>query len=115
MEVSENDKRLLADLIIYYIRKDFEIVHLSKNLVNTIRLEKTNNGYAVIIPAEMYDISQFRKKGVVVHNNKGSYANEIDSSGGFSGQHKNYVDRAINSAIQNWLGRLRIKAEVKKL
>ena len=32
----------------------------------------------------------------------GSYAEEVDKTGGFSGEHKDYVERCIRKGIEKW-------------
>lgn len=109
MRVSANDVQLLADLIDDGIQADFMLIHLSANLMETIEIEVTPIGFNVIIPAEMYDIDLWMKKGAIVYKGTGSYADEVDISGGWSGSHIGYVDRAIDSAIIRWLNILGTK------
>jgi hypothetical protein len=100
--VSSEDMRLLAMLIEDEIKKEFSVAFLSGNLKNSIKIEKGNgNGYNVIIPAELYDIGEWKKTGVKVYK-QGSYASMVDKDGGFSGTHKDYVNRCINKAITRW-------------
>lgn len=100
--VSSEDMRLLALLIEDELKKEFSFTFLSGNLKNSIRIEKgEGNGYNIIIPAQLYDINEWKKTGVKVHR-PGSYAAEVDKTGGFSGKHKNYVDRCIEKALTKW-------------
>lgn len=106
-------KEQLARLIVEQIKEEFKIKHLSLNLVNTIKVYSGVEGsWFVEIPAEMYDFKIFRKSGAVVPIGKGSYASKIDNTGGFSGTHKDYIDRCINKAIQIWLKQNNINGKV---
>ena len=97
-------KEQLANLIVECIKQDFEVKFLSQNLINTINVyQKEDETFVIEIPAVMYDLKVFKKKGVVIHNNYGSYASRIDSTGGFSGQHKDYINRSISKAIDLWM------------
>ena len=109
MYVSANDVHLLADLIDEGIQADFMQIHLSRNLMETIKIAVTPTGFEVIIPAEMYDIDKWLKQKVIVYKGTGSYADDVDISGGWSGAHKGYIDNAINSAIYRWLNILATK------
>lgn len=93
----------LSDYIIEYLKEDFETIHLSQNLADTIIVSETQEGFRIEIPAEMYDIAKFRKEGVVVYTGGGSYAEEVNKTGGFSKLHKGYVENAIIQAIQRWV------------
>lgn len=103
----------LVKLILEELRKEFETVRLSGNLINTIKVYKEDGKWIIDIPAQMYDINRYKKSGVVVYNNRGSYASEVDKSGGFSGKHVDYVDRCIANAIQLWMTQNNIKGKVK--
>ena len=107
-------KKRLAELIVERIKANFQNKFISQNLINTISIYETENGWAVDIPAECYDITEFNKKGVVVYNGKGSYAQAVNKSGGFSKSHKNYVEKAINEAIAIWKNEQGIKGKVSK-
>ena len=92
----------LADYIVEYIKADFQTIYLSGNLRDTITIEKTSNGYKIEIPAEMYDVQRFKNTGAIIYTGQGSYASEVDKTGGFSGKHTNYVDRAISLGLFKW-------------
>lgn len=114
MKVTEQMKLDLAELIVQSLQKEFEIVHYTGNLMNTIKIIETENGVAVEIPAERYLFSAYRKKGVIVpYGFGGSYASKIDKTGGFSGKHKGYVEKCINEAITKWMFKHQIKGRVK--
>lgn len=92
----------LTDYIIENIKADFEVVHLSGNLRDTIVVSKTANGFSIEIPAQIYNLPLFRKEGVVVYTGVGSYAQEVNKTGGFSHKHIGYVELAIYNAIERW-------------
>lgn len=100
-----NDKQLmkLAELVQKYIKEDFEAVHLSGNLMETIKINRTATSIEIEVPAERYDIKRFNKEGVIVYTGNGSYAQAVDIWGGFSKTHKNYIEDAIKQAVQEWL------------
>ena len=84
--------------------KDFERIFLSGNLRDTMSVRAAGDGaYELEIPAESYDIGEFRKTGVIVPLNDGtSYASEVDFSGGFSKTHIGYAERAVLDGIGQW-------------
>lgn len=100
--LSSNDLSILTEKIVNKIQANFEEIHLSKNLVNTIEVRRTTFGFEIDIPAEIYDIGKWKKEKVIVYTNQGSYAQQVDVDGGFSGQHINYVENAIQEAISEW-------------
>lgn len=93
----------LAEKIREYIKKDFEEIHLSRNLMDTIVVYATENGFSVDIPAELYDIDKYLNEGVVVYTGGGSYAQEVNQTGGWSGEHEHYVEYSIKKAIFDWV------------
>ena len=106
MEVTNELKKELALIIIELIKQEFKIKHLSMNLVNTLKVYRTeSDSWVVEIPAEMYDISKFKKDGSIIYTKKGSYASKVNDTGGFSGTHNNYIDRCINKALQIWMSK----------
>lgn len=129
--VSDEDLNTLANLIIQKIKENFNNKYMSKNLVNTISIEKTNSGIAVVIPAQTYNMLLFQQKGVVVHTGHGSYANQLNEVGsefyvykGYNKKgskkvkphnHKGYVDNAIKEAIQEWQGMIQEKYKIGKV
>ena len=113
MIYNDKDLKILADLIAKYIREDFEEIHLSGNLMDTIMVTRTTLGFDIDIPAFLYDINTYRKKGVIVYEQSGSYAQEVNITGGFSGKHVNYVERAIEKAIKEWLVKMKVSGKVR--
>lgn len=128
MLVSDEDLMVLANLIAENIKEDFEEKHLSGNLANTIVVEKTDTGVQVIVPAEKYNMSMYMKKGVVIHTGTGSYASRVDEEGSIIrfprsggpgrpkekkiGNHIGYVDKAIDSALDEWSNMMTEKYEI---
>ena len=92
----------LKSYIIEQLENEFAEIYLSRNLIETIKVKEVTEGYIIDIPAEVYDIVIYRDKKVVVYTGEGSYADEVDISGGFSGKHKNYVERAISKSMRIW-------------
>lgn len=103
MIISTLDLQNLANKIVGKIKEDFEVYHISKNLIDTIKITQTSKGIDIDIPAEIYDLKRWFKDRVIVYTGKGSYAQEVDEQGGFSGVHTNYVEDAIKSAIKEWI------------
>ena len=127
--MGEKELELLANIIVANIKEEFEIKHLSKNLVNTISVEMLGDEIKIHIPAQTYNMLLYQHKGVVVHTSHGSYASKLDEEGSSfmiypndtrSGSfrtsprnHKGYIDKVINQAIQEWKGM--ISGKVKKV
>ncbi|WP_281512134.1 hypothetical protein [Mammaliicoccus vitulinus] len=104
MIITKELKKDLANRIAEKIKHEFSIIHFSGNLADTINIYETQEGWAIEIPAEMYDIDLYAKTGRIQYLNNGlSYANDVNTSGGFSQKHKNYINRCINKAIEEWL------------
>lgn len=120
---------ILANYIIEEIKNDFAIKKMSGNLVNTIVVEKKKGEIAVRIPAQTYNMLLFQTKGVVVHNNKGSYASRLDKEGSSfisypngtrkgakrvsPRNHKDFVDKAIQRAIIKWRNKIGSKIQTE--
>lgn len=114
--INEFDIEELADLIVEYIKDDFEEIYLSGNLRDTINITPTERGFEIEIPADRYNVSQFRKKGIVIYTGKGSYAEEVNTiTGGYSGEHIDYVERGIMKAIVEWTAKHRLIGKVSAL
>lgn len=97
------NNELLAQIIVDELKKEFAIKHLSKNLVNTIKVIPSLDEVRVEIPAQIYDMLKFKKEGVVVYDRlKGSYASQLDESGSMFGNHKGYIDSVISKSIQRF-------------
>ncbi len=115
--MDENEDKLkesLARTIAQQFRGEFDKVHLSGHLRDSIVVRKIDGGWQVRIPPKMYDIGYWRKSGVLLYNkgNK-SYASQVDVTGGFSGVHANYVERCINEGIIMWAAQNGIKIKRK--
>lgn len=93
----------LANKIKAKIRQEFVNIHLSKNLMDTIEVKRTTMGYEIEIPAEIYDLDKWYNEKVIVYTGEGSYAQQVNIEGGFSGTHQNYVEKAIQDAINEWI------------
>lgn len=110
--LSSEQLSLLAEKIKNLLRLEFEEVHLSANLMNTIKVNQTAMGFEVDIPAEIYDLNYYYDKGVIVYNGKGSYAQAVNVDGGFSGTHKGYVEYSIMMAIKEWMKELQLNGGI---
>ena len=130
MKAGERELEQLARLIVEKLKEEFAIKHLSKNLINTIKVENLGDEIKIHIPARTYNMLLFQTKGVVVHTNHGSYASKLDEEGSqfysypkgtrkgskriSPRNHKGYVDKVINQAIREWssmIGRDKVKVE----
>lgn len=128
MEVGEKELQELAETIVKKLKEEFKLKHLSGNLINTIKIENYGGEIKINIPAQTYNMLLYQTKGVVVHTSHGSYASKLDEEGSKfykypngtrkgskmvkPGNHKGYVDRIINSALQEWsssIGRDKVK------
>lgn len=103
----------LAKCIEEAFKEEFEIVHLAKNLVNTMKIEVTDTGVAIDIPAMKYNMKKFRETGVIKYYYRGSYAEQINKTGGLSGKHTDYVEECIKKGIQKWLTQKGVEGSVK--
>lgn len=108
-------KQKLASIIQKNLQEEFKTVHFSKNLMNTIKVSKNSEGnWEVDIPADLYNLKQFKKKGVIIKTYKGSYAERINQTGGFSGKHKGYIETIIAKSVKEWLAAIGKKGKVSK-
>ena len=118
MAITRRELEMLSFIILRKLQEEFEIKHLSKNLINTVRIEMLEDEIKVNIPAQTYNMLEFKRSGVIVHTSHGSYASKIDEEGSsfmiypndtkagsfrtYPRNHKGYVNRIINSAIKEW-------------
>jgi hypothetical protein len=109
--MTDGELLVLVNCIKNRLRENFETIHLSGNLINTIEVRRTTFGFEIDIPAEMYDIPRFEKEGVIVYTGEGSYAQAVDVSGGFSKKHKGYVEKAIQEGINDFIKAKNLKIE----
>ena len=98
-ELTHKDLEKLASIIVSKIQKEFAVKHLSKNLVNTIKVENLGDQINIVIPAQIYDIAEYKRTKIVKHTGKGSYASDLDKN---SKNHTGYVEKVINMALQEW-------------
>ena len=97
-------QRQLAIAIDRNIYEDFALRHLSGNLMNTLQITYGEDDASVRVPAVRYDLKEYKSRGVIIlHPEWGSYADKVDKTGGFSGTHQNYADRAIFKAVRETL------------
>lgn len=107
-----DDRIELAKCIEEAFREEFELVHLSKNLIDTMKIEVTDTGVVVDIPAMKYNMKKFRETGIIKYYYRGSYAEQINKTGGISGQHTDYVERCIQRGIDLWLAQKGVSGRV---
>ena len=48
---------------------------------------------------------EFSKTGKIVYTYNGSYASQVDVTGGFSKEHKDYINRCIDKSVREWLAK----------
>lgn len=128
MEIGEKELQDLAEIIVRKLKEEFNLKHLSGNLINTMKIENYGDEIKINIPAQTYNMLLYQMKGVVVHTSNGSYASKLDEEGSKfykypngtrkgsklvkPGNHKGYIDKVIDSAILEWsseIGRDKIK------
>lgn len=127
--MGEKELELLARIIVEKLREEFSVKHLSGNLINTIKVESLGDEIKINIPAQTYNMLLYQSKGVVVHTSHGSYASKLDEEGSSfmiypndtrsdsfrinPRNHKGYINKVINQAIQEWKGM--VNGKVKKV
>lgn len=109
--ISRADLLQLATLIKQNIEKEFAYIHVTQNLIDTIQILPSENGFYIDIPADMYDLKSWYEKGLIIYTGEGSYAQAVNELGGFSRTHTGYVEYAIKKAIKEFLDQkgLRVK------
>lgn len=115
MEITLEMKQSLANFIVEGIKKEFQFVHLSKSLINSITIRQSGGSIIIDVDPKNYYIATYRKKGIIKYTKTGlrgdSYASKIDKTGGLSGKHKDYVNRCIEYGIQKWITFYKINAK----
>lgn len=89
----------LANCIVDAIKDEFKNAHLSGNLVNTIKIIVKGTDVSIFIPATKYNMTEYKRSGIIKYYNRGSYANIINDFG----NHKGWVERCINNGMSKWL------------
>lgn len=102
-EISNYDLKLIAEYIASSIRDDFEVVHLSRNLADTLKVINDGNKFKVDIKADRYNVAEYRRSGTIVYNHQGSYAQKVNVSGGYSKKHIGYVEESILRGITRYV------------
>ena len=132
MKVSNQELERFANIIIQKIKDEFQVKHLSGNLVNTLEVVIADGNVQVVIPAKTYNMLKYFTQGVVVHTSHGSYASKLDTTGSefyvypkgtIKGKkrvaphnHVGFVDKVIQEATQEWLTGLKnYKGKVTEL
>lgn len=111
-QLKDSFARILAE----EFRKEFSVIFLSKQLYNSIRVFVDEDGrYHVTIPAQVYDIDFYRKRGIIKHTGTEGYSVAVNVTGGFSSSHRGYVGKCIERTIYRWAGENGIKTmDIKK-
>ena len=108
----DSDLQSLANMVAEAVKDDFRRVHLSGNLMDTIIVQKTERGYKVEIPAQVYDMKLYQTRKVIVYK-AGSYASKLNDEGSeffdykrwkwvMPRNHIGYADRAAHEAAEQW-------------
>lgn len=107
-------KESLANILADTFRDEFKAVHLSGQLLRSIKVTRDDVGnYMVEIPPQIYDIAYYRRYKVIKTVSSDSYAIDVNLTGGFSGLHKDYVSRCLSNAISRWAMNNNLKTEIK--
>ena len=118
--VSYEELEQLAQIITRKIKEDFEDKHLSGNLARTIEVHGSEDKIEIVIPARTYNMLLYQTRHIVVPRGNGSYASKLDEQGSefyvytygtrkgskkiHPGNHKGFVDKAIQEGIREWFG-----------
>lgn len=94
------------------IKEEFSDKHLTGLLTKSIKIEKTFDGYDVVIDPIIYDIGLYLKKGIIIQKKAGSYASGLNTKGSPWNNHKKYIYDCIGKAIENVLKAENIEAKV---
>lgn len=110
--MKDSDLQSLANMVAEAIKDDFRRVHLSGNLMNTITVTKSESGYKVEIPAQIYDMKLYQTRKVIVYK-AGSYASQLNDEGSeffdyikwkwvMPRNHIGYAERGCQQAADQW-------------
>lgn len=130
MKAKDSDLKRLAEIILGKINEGFEEKHLTGNLMDTMEIVKTNDGYRIEIPAETYEMFYWFYYKAIVPNGKGSYASKLDKEGSAfmtydpvtgnpieyvkPGNHKGYVEKAISEGLEKWMAEMSSKYKFER-
>lgn len=111
----------LIECIFKEVLKEFKTLHFSGNLTDTMKLDYSpvKKEFKLFIKAPVYDIAYYKETGIIIPpknkttNNKktwksknvvkhGSYAEQVNTYGGFSHKHTDYVSRCIKRGYDEW-------------
>ena len=67
--------------------------------MHALKTENKKEEINIVIPAEIYDMLEYKKTKVIRYTGKGSYASSLDEK---SENHTGYVDRVINKSLEEW-------------
>lgn len=110
--MSDTNLQSLANMVAEAVKDDFRRVHLSGNLMDTITVQKTEDGYRIEIPAQVYDMKLYQTRKVIVYK-AGSYASRLNDQGSeffdyvhwrwvMPRNHVGYADRAVHEGAEIW-------------
>ena len=118
LKLDDNQRRTLylqislALILKEEFKKEFETIHLSKQLYNSIQVFiGDDHKIHVKIAPQMYDLKLYRNRGIIRPYSNNSYALHVNKTGGFSGKHGDYVSRCIANAINRWKSTNRVEIE----
>lgn len=115
MVITVQMKERLAQLIVAKISENFSQKYITHNLIDNINITVRKENVIIEIPAQMYSFAEWNRNRVIVPYGKGSYANLVNKTGGFSGTHKNYVEQAIDDALKIWKNEIKLVAKQNKV
>lgn len=109
----ETLKESLARILAEEFSEEFRAVHLSGQLLKSIKVSKDDaDNYMVRIPPQIYDIAFYRRYKVIKNISTDSYALDVNLTGGFSGLHKDYVQKCLSRAIMRWAAQNNVKIKI---
>ncbi len=128
--ITQQDKYLLASIIVENILQDFYDKHLTGNLMDSIVVEEVDGKVRVVINAPTYNMLEYFRTKTIIHTGHGSYASKLDREGSsffaykgetrkgsyriFPGNHKNYIETAIQISLQQWKNLMQKDMSLKK-
>lgn len=112
--MNENDIKALTDLIYQNIKADANAKYLTGQFKNSIRIEKIDNGFRIVIDPKIYNLPKYLKTKVIGYKSGGgSYASHLDMYGSFKNNHFDYVGKAIRNAVRQWKGSYQTTYKIK--
>lgn len=105
---------LIYDYLYKEIEEEFEKIHLTGNLLETVFRQDLSLWSSdkdkitqLRIPATRYDLYLYKRLGIFQYKPyKGSYAYQVNKTGGLSGKHKNYIERMVYNGCINFVNKI---------